>query len=302
MADAGADGWAELDRAIVEALIYADLFDWPLAQAEIHRYLPISAGLPEVEAALASHRLRGLVKETDGLFALTGRVGLEERRRKRAQVSLKMWIRAVRYARVIGSLPSVRLVAVTGSLATGAAGEDDDVDLFVVTDNGRLWLSRALTIVVVRLAALRNLRLCPNYFLTSSAVELPERDRFTAHELAQLIPICGKEAYRELLERNAWYREFLPNHPGHVGEIHEPGSRLGSRILAPFLRMRFLDRVEQWEMRRKVARLTASAPDAVLRGEARFDATACKGHVGEHRRHILERLNERLGRLEEAAA
>ena len=302
MAESLADQLGRLDRAIVEALTYADLFDWPLAPTEIHRYLPIPAGLQEVEAALASSRLRGLISYTDGLFALAGREDLAERRRRRAGLSARLRPRAVRYARLVASLPSVRLVALTGSLAVGAADDDADVDLLVITDDGRLWLSRALTIGVVRLAATRDLQLCPNYFVASSAVELNERDRFTAHELAQLVPICGQAAYRDLLERNAWYREYLPNHPGYTGSILEAGPRPVRSLLGTLVRMPLLDRVERWEMRRKVARLTAIAPGAALRGEARFDATTCKGHFGEHRRHVLERLRERLARLEEAAA
>jgi len=300
MTDPPTDEGARLDRAIVDALTYADLFDWPLAPTEIHHYLPIPATLDEIEAALVSPRLAGRITSDDGLFALAGRANLAGRRRRRAALSGRLWPRAVRYAKVVASLPSVRLVALTGSLAVGAADEEADVDLLVITDDGRLWLSRALTIGVVRLAAARDLKLCPNYFVTDSGVELAERDRFTAHELAQLVPICGPAAYRDLLERNAWYREFLPNHPGYTGSIEEPGPQLVRRLLRPLLGIGLLDRVERWEMARKVARLTASVPGAVVRGEARFDATTCKGHFGEHRRHILERL--RRVESEEAAA
>jgi predicted nucleotidyltransferase len=302
MTDQPTDEGACLDRAIVEALTYADLFDWPLAPTEIHRYLPISAGLDEVEAALVSLRLAERITSDDGLFALAGRPGLAGRRRRRAALSARLWPRAVRFAKAVASLPSVRLVGLTGSLAVGAADNEADVDLLVITDDGRLWLSRALTIGFVRLAAVRDVHLCPNYFVADSAVELTERDRFTAHELAQLVPICGPAAYRDLLERNAWYREFLPNHPGYTGSIEEPGPGLVRRLLRPLLGIGLLDRVERWEMQRKVARLTATMPEAVLRGEARFDATTCKGHSGEHRRRVLERLRVDRAESEEAAA
>ena len=302
MADPPANEGARLDGAIVEALTYADLFDWPLTPTEVHRYLPISAGLDEVEAALVSLRLAGQITSDEGLFALAGRRDLADRRRRRAALSARMRPQAVRYARAVASLSSVRLVALTGSLAVGAADDEADVDLLVITDDGRVWLSRALTIAFARLAATRGVHLCPNYFIADSAVELAERDVFTAHELAQLVPIWGAAAYRDLLERNAWYREFLPNHPGYTSPIRQPGPGLVRRLLRPLLGLGLLDRVERWEMQRKVARLTGTMPEAVLRGEARFDATTCKGHAGEHRRHVLDRLRLAPAGSEEAAA
>ena len=57
--------------------------------------------------------------------------------------------------------------------------------------------------------------------------------------------------------------------------------------LAPF------DRVERWEMDRKVARLKGAAIGA----EVRYDEHVCKGHVEGHRRRILDAYESRLARL-----
>lgn len=287
-----------VERAILEAVTYADVFDWPLTPHEIHRYLPVPAGLDEVETALASPHLRGLASSIDHLVTLDGREHLARERRRRTAVSATLWPRAARYAQVVASLPFVRLVAVTGSLAIGAATDDADVDLFVVTEDGRLWLTRALTIGVVRAAAARRVRLCPNYFVAESALELRDRDLFTAHELVQMIPLAGRDTYRALLERNGWYRQFLPNHPGQP-EPARPFARPSVRRgVERALRLRLIDRVERWEMDRKIARLTARARSA----EMRFDESACKGHFEEHRRRALTTFRERLAQLSEAPA
>ena len=95
-------------------------------------------------------------------------------------------------------LPWVRLVAVTW-LAGGGGGRPTTPTstCFVVTVDGRLWLARGLTIGVVKLAARapssRGVRLCPNYLVTASTLDLPERDLYTAHELAQLVPLFGPD-------------------------------------------------------------------------------------------------------------
>ena len=298
------------ETAVVEAVAYADVFDWPLTAAEVHRFLPVPGRLGEVESALASPHLHRFLSASDGLISLAGREGLVLGRYRRAAISARMWPRAVRYARVVASLPFVRLVAVTGSLAVGAADAGADVDLFVVTEDHRLWLTRALTIGVVRGAGRQGVRLCPNYFLTESALELTAHDLFTAHELLQMVPIAGGDAYRGLLARNDWCRQFLPNHPGHAAPPDQTGAGqsrglgtglvngFGRRFAESALRRGAFDPLERWEMRRKIERLSAGARSE----ELRFDESACKGHVDEHRRWTLAQFQERLTRINEAAA
>lgn len=292
-----------LDRvaaAALEAIAYGDVFGWPLTAAEVHRFLPLPAGPLEVESALVSLRTDGWVCSIDRYFILPGQNHCVEERRRRGVISARLWPKAIRYVRYLSRLPWVRLVAVSGSLAVHAADDDADIDLFMVTDDGRLWLTRALTIGVAKLAARATRRqaiwLCPNYLLGSTALEMTDRDLFTAHELAQLVPLCGPDVYRALLAQNEWYRQFLPNHPGYPGPITELGGRRVRHVVEPVMRNRVVERVEAWEMRRKVARLSVAAPTS----EVRFDESICKGHFGQHRRRALSAFANRMARLKEA--
>jgi hypothetical protein len=289
-------GLDTLDLAVVETLAYADVFDWPLSAAEIYRYLPIAAELDDVENTLGSEHLSAIVTAIGSFHVLRGREHLVADRQHKAARSALLWTQAARYGRIVASLPWVRLVAVTGSLAVGAATDEADIDLFVVTADDRLWLARAMTIGVAKVAArarsTRGLRLCPNYFLTATALDLPERDVYTAHELAQLVPLFGPRAYRELLERNAWYRDLLPNHAGYTGPVAELGGRRVNPGVERLLANPLVDRLERWERRRKIARLSAQAT-----GETRFDETICKGHFEGYRERVLDALAGRMAAL-----
>ena len=112
-------GRAALERAIVQAVAYADVFDYPLTVDEIQRYLigvPASRGA--VRTALAAARLVPDVLSRSGrYFTLAGRESAVETRRSRATTAAEYWRRAVRYGHQIGNLPFVRMVAVTGALA-----------------------------------------------------------------------------------------------------------------------------------------------------------------------------------------
>jgi hypothetical protein len=59
------------------------------------------------------------------------------------------------------------------------------------------------------------------------------------------------------------------------------------------LRDRVVERLERWEMERKIARLSIES----THGEVRFDRSTCKGHFEGYRRHVLDAFAERLTRL-----
>ncbi len=294
-------GLSPVERAVVRAVAYGDVFDWPLTPGEVHRYLPVRATPGQVDAALGA--LSGdarAIERPSGYVTLAGRSALVETRRRREATSRALWPQAVRYARVLGSLPFVRMVAVTGSLAVNGASDDADVDYLVVTTDGRLWLSRALAMGVVRAASLRHVRLCPNYLLTRSAMSIDERNAFTAHELAQMVPIVGRAVYDDLLARNAWFLGFLPNagRRGQAVETRPVRTAVPLRRLAEAcLRTGIGDRFERWEMTRKVAELSRASSS----GEVRYDATCCKGHADEHGRRVLAAFEARLRLLGEEA-
>jgi hypothetical protein len=283
-------------QGVIEALAYADVFDWPLTTAEIHRYLPVAATLEEVAAAMEPGAPAScLVERAGDLAMLRGRAELAGLRRQQTRHSAALWPRAVAWARIVGRLPFVRMVAVTGSLAVGAARDNDDVDLFVVTADGRLWLTRAMTMLVVRASRLRGLRLCPNYLLAASALRLSDRTLFTARELVQMVPVTGGAVYTELMARNAWYRGFLPNAEPRAPRSPSPRFGVLGRLLEAALGSRAADRLERWEMNRKTRQLCAESAST----ETRYDATCCKGHADEHGRRVLAAFEARLSQLAE---
>lgn len=288
-------GEETVERAIVEAIAYADVFDWPLTGPEVHRFLPVRAEPGDVERAIDSPRLRGITTRTGGYLTLAGRERLVGERGRHEAASSALWSRAMGYIGLVARLPFVRLVAVTGSLAVGSAGRDADVDLFIVTEDRRLWLARAMTNAIVRVAAARSIALCPNYLVAESAMTLADRDLFTAHEFVQMVPLAGDAALSELLARNHWYREFLPNHPGPESRVRIADPGTATRWAERVLRSPVVDRLERWEMRRKIRKLTATSASRGGPGdETRFDADTCKGHAGQHRRRSLEAHRQRL--------
>ena len=288
-----------LERACVETVAYADVFDCALTEPELHRYLVgVEADRAAVRTALASDRVAGgFLHQTGAYVTLAGREQLVERRRACAEHGARLWPQAARYGALLARLPFVRLVAVSGALAVDNAGVNGDIDYFIVTEPDRLWLCRGLVIGVVRWAARRGITLCPNYFLSERALALDPPNLFMAHEVTQMVPVGHTAVYCRFRRLNRWTDRFLPNAAGapRLCEAPSDARPRWSRTAEWAGRTSWGGRVERWEQTRKIGRFSRRA-----RGhdEARFSAEWCKGHFGGYGERVRLGLRDRLRALE----
>ena len=287
----------ELQRAILHTLAYADVFDYPLSADEIQRYLTgVKAPLAEVEAAL--EQLSFAVGCDGPYYFLPGRGMIVATRKRRAEVASRLWPKAIRYGRLIASLPFVRMVTVTGSLSMDNTEDGKDIDYMLVTQGGYLWTCRAMTLVIARIARLEGVTLCPNYLVTENALELEDRSLYVARELAQMIPLSGMEVYERIRCLNSWMDDYLPNAqgaaqlPAGICPIKTPF--LFQRLMVFILRALPTSLFERWEMRRKIARLSREQSASP---EAKFTADVCKGHIDRHGQKTEYAIREKLERL-----
>ena len=292
----------ELEAALLATVAYSDVFDMPVSVADSGRFLVgVRADAPDVEAAATRLVDDGRLRARADLLHLPGRdevLAIHDDRRARAET---MWPQARRWSRVLTWIPYVRMVAVTGGLACDSVEDHDDIDLFVVTAPGRLWLTRLAIVVVVRIAGLRGPELCPNYIVASDALEMDVRTQYVARELAQSIPLCGADVWDQLLDANSWYREHLPNAErrpepevasGRPGPLRAAAERLFSR--------RVFERLEATEMKRKIKRLTTVSsrrPEGGRPDESSFSPSVCKGHMDGNAAGIEVAWRERISRL-----
>ncbi len=286
------------DAAILRTLLYADIFNYPMTADEVHRFLiGVETPLEAVQGALhGSPWLAARTARVNGFFALEGRAENAATREARQRASRDLWWAARRYARWLGHLPFVRMVAVTGALAMNNSEAGDDIDYLVVTAPGRVWLGRALCIGVVRVVRLFGARLCPNYILADTALLQNRQDLFTAHEVAQMTPLVGHALYAEMRQANAWADRYLPNAlgpPRHEPEGAPRGlGRWAQRALEWALGGRLGDWLENWERERKVRKFRPQAEAATA--NAVLDTEHVKGHFRDYGRLTMQAYEERL--------
>jgi hypothetical protein len=296
----------DIQRAILETLVYSDIFDFPLKFDELHRYLPVRAEADELRAALTL--LDGQVGKKNAFYSLAGREGIAEIRNFREARSQKFLPHAIGYGRILGSLPFIRMVALTGSLAVLNISNHADFDYMLVAAKGRVWTARAFALLLNRLVRPFGYTICPNLIVSESALEWRQHDLYSARELVQMIPISGMDMYREVIKVNAWARDFLPNSFDANGtnwanaakgekEYSRNSLLRGIRVKSAFeylLHGDLGDNLEAWEMTRKIARFSKQAG---FGEETVFNAEVCQGNFRHHRKWTKRAFETRLSSI-----
>lgn len=285
----------DLETAILCTLAYSDVFDFPLTAKEVHRYLIGYKATPdEVKAELFSMQARTVILSQEDLFALPGRELNFSNRQKRFSYSSMLWRESDRYGTWISRLPFIRMVAATGALVSNNVDTGADLDYFVITNPGWLWTVRAMILAMDRIASRtgRRAHLCPNYIITTTSLELPDQDLFTAQEMARMVPISGLGMYRRFRHKNKWTDVFLPNAQNDPWALASKNMENQSKATAEFFFNNPISRrIEKWEMKRKIRKLSDMAKD---NHETRFSADLCKGHFDSHKHHTLQAFERRI--------
>lgn len=286
---------SSLERAVLETLAYSDVFDFPLRLDELHRYLTASTSIERLKDCIGQFER---IDVGDGFYYIKGRGEIVDLRKQREAASGKAFDRAILYGRILGGLPFIRMVGLTGSLAMLNLTKGADMDYMLVAKSGRLWLARAFALLLNRVAHLFGDKLCPNLIVSENALEWTARNLYSARELCQMIPVCGGDVYSKLRVANKWILGFLPNVVPESSSLSaakiSSAALVMQKIIEFFLRGSFGNYVESWEMTRKIARLENQAGYGL---ETIFTADICQGNFDHHGSWAMEKYQERLTQL-----
>jgi hypothetical protein len=203
------------ESAVLQTLAYFAVFSHPLTVEEVFAYC-------SEETATETEILRSLEKLVeDGsafqfgdFFQAQKDAAWVKNRLEYNRRAAEVWPIAQRMALLIGHFPFVRGVFVSGSLSKHCMRPDSDVDFFVVTASGRLWLARTLLILFKKIFLLNSHKyFCINYLVDVDHLEIEEKNLFTATESVTLLPMWGSEFYVAFCQKNAWAWQYYPHSP-----------------------------------------------------------------------------------------
>ncbi len=231
---------SSIERGIIKALIYFDIFNHPLTKEELHLNLPEVAMPDEVDHAVSSLLSKQLIYQFNNFYLLNNdRKHVEARIKanKKGHAYQKM---GARISKFISCFPYVRAVALSGSVSKGVVGNKGDIDYFIITEPGRLWVCRTLLIAFKKMFLFNSRKyFCLNYFVDHENMLLSEKNIFTATELVHLYPTVNNALLEKMILHNHWTKAYYPNRNGIVNSsIHSDHScnsiikRMGEWLLA----------------------------------------------------------------------
>ena len=156
----------------------------------------------------------------NGFLAKKGFEKFFDKRTISEKISLEYLIKAKNFSKIVMQYcPYVKLIGVSGSVSYHSATRSDDIDLFLITNKRRLWISMLKILLLARVfklkAVLNGLRLdfCLSYAkdvkvfgndLLSNKTPLFAREFLSVHILKGLI------YYKKMLKQWKWIQKIFP--------------------------------------------------------------------------------------------
>ncbi len=219
-----------LHKNILATVTYYDVLDYPLTPYELWQYLISYDGenttdacqLRDVVLALETAEMKRKLAFLDGFVFLPGRGLLVAERIAREKISARKLAGMKTLTGLMRFLPFVRMIGATGSLSLKHGTRTSDWDMFIVFEEGKIWIGRLILTLFLHVIGKRRHgtkvtdRACLNYFITTKQLEILNQDLYAAHEYQTMRLLYGEDMYQKFILANRWIKRYKPNYSGQA--------------------------------------------------------------------------------------
>jgi hypothetical protein len=206
-----------LETAVLETIVYFDLFSYPLTTLELWQNLGVKASYHEVYDMLEqSEFLHNRLKKVNGMWMLNDENVVE--RQENYRVSKAKLAKARQFAKRLKRIPWIKDIFVCNSLGYLNSRRESDIDFFIVAKRGRIWQARFFSILLSKIFGKRPNRnthqdtLCLSFFAVDGAdmkrVAI-DNDLYYQSWMTKVMPLVDS-GVSKFLERNRWVKIALP--------------------------------------------------------------------------------------------
>ncbi|HLC93457.1 MAG TPA: hypothetical protein VJG85_00400 [Patescibacteria group bacterium] len=245
-------------EAIKNTLSYRSIFKYSLSLFQL-RTMMISK--EEISDDVFINELDGLVKR-GGVKSRSKRYYARGYRpvdwNVRAASSKKLIENSRPALKALNTIPWIKLLCITGSVAAYNADKNADIDVFIVCTKNRLWLTRFFTVVMLKVLGKYRSdtepagRICPNIYVDEKNIIWPKNKRnlYVAQEITMMHPIINKDnTYFKFIESNDWIFEYFRNFAIDTSVTPHPNLNRQSRLVN--IAEDVLRRYQVWYMKKR---------------------------------------------------
>ena len=310
-----------MERAILRTIVYFDIFEYPLTLVEIWKWLnadntdkdadKMEFSLSDVQERLDNFQSK--IETKNGFYFLAGRQDLIDKRLSRYNLAEEKFKRALKFIKILRLIPFVKMIAVCNSLAYSNAAQTGDIDLFIIADKHRLWLTRFLAVGFLKLLGVRPRpeskqdTIDANFFLSAEDLnirhsQINDQDIYLIYWIDQLVPVFDLGShYQKFQAANNWIKQALPNALGYdTADRRRVDNNFFSRMVRFNLKIvlgyNFFEKLAkrfQLKILPEDLRIIMNQNTKVMINE-----TMLKFHREDRREEYLKKVNEKLSLYE----
>ncbi|HSW98108.1 MAG TPA: hypothetical protein VLF89_09860 [Candidatus Saccharimonadales bacterium] len=209
------------EKASLKALIYSSIFEYPLTEKELWQFA-ISEKVLHKQSFFSALSQSSYISKKQEFYFIKNEKQIVTIRLSREKIAAKKLRIARRISAVLSKIPMILFIGLSGSLSMANTKEGDDIDLFIVTKQHSVWITRCCMLLILEFLGKRRKKnatevsdkICINLLIEESHLSFPslERNLYTAHEVAQVKPLFNRNhTYEKFLIANTWVKKFLPN-------------------------------------------------------------------------------------------
>lgn len=292
---------------VLSPLFYFDIFSYPLTAQEILQFSNLSANTKlctqELEPVLDYLLHRKYLYQIENFYLLSNNPDWVLQRKENNKRAALFLAKAQKMTRLMRCFPYIRAVFISGSLSKNVMPEDGDIDYFIVTTPNRLWVTRSFLVLFKKIFLFNSHKyFCVNYFVDENCLEIEEKNRFTATEIATLLPMYGEEIYDAFWQNNSWVKSYYPLvQQRNTGLIPKTKRTLPQRLIEPVLNWRIGDWLDSFFMKKtiqhwnkKFGNLPAQDFDIALKSKRNIS----KHHPQLFQQRVVKAFEERVVNFE----
>lgn len=292
-----------IHSSILSTLAYFDLFDCPLTANELWSYLSVKTEYRELLDELDQLLASGAIYQQQGFYSL--RPGLIIVRQSRYATSRRKLKKARLISKLLAQLPWVKFIGLANQIGQHNLRNNGDLDLFIITESGRLWTSRFFCASLM--ATLRQRprasksqdTICLSFFVSETNLNLKnlhlatEPDLYFIYWLANLKPLYDSaDYYQKIFQNNFWLQDSLPNWQSLAHDEKISASKIITTLLKPLDSLENI--LKKWQMKNFPQAIKSQANTGA--GVVISDQVL-KLHLADKRQELMEKYRTNLQKI-----